>query len=111
MRVFPRLHKLLLKYITKVRANDAETGYHFFEVDRLRIHIPYLHLGTLLLDIYKPVFWHFEVCLCVPMDAEWKSGQAHEDECVPIDEDTYCGSVLQCQEELEEILVEDEAWN
>ena len=88
------MHELLLKHIAKVRADDAETGDNFLKVDGLRIHIPDFHLGTLLLDIYKPVFWHFEVCLCVPMDIDRQAGQTYEYEGVAIYEYAYCRAVL-----------------
>ena len=44
------------------------------------------------------------------MDVDGQAGQHYEDECISIDEYTYCGTVLQRQKEFEEVLVKDEAW-
>lgn len=111
MRIFSRRHELLLKYIAEIGTDYAETRDNLFEVDSLWVYISKLHIGTLLLDIYKPAFWHLEVCLSVPMDTYRQPSQTHKYKCVAVDENTYCRTVLQGQKELEQVLIKDETWD
>lgn len=84
--------------------------HQFLKIDRLRVNLSVLQVWALLLNILEPILRHFEVGLGVPMDIKSQSANDHEDEGESVYKNAIKGSILQCQEELEELLIEDEAW-